>query len=226
MPNQASGAGPSAARRRRSPRGRRRWRAGSSSWSASAEVVIRSAHMPAPPGPIVGGGEAPGRGRRGRPRRTRLRGPSQQPRPACGSPPLARASPAVEVEPPVEQRVGGIPGHRRVVAVAGGHHPAGPARPPHLPKRRHRVGADAGGPGGRGRRRSRRRRSEGDRRRPPRNSTPATPASARASLEDLRGTSIPTTRSRAPPGRPSRGDRARGRTRRRAGDPRGSRSSR
>jgi hypothetical protein len=48
--------------------------------------------------------------------------------------------PPVEVEPAVEQGVGGVPGHRRVVAVARGDDPAGAAGTAHLPQRRHRVG--------------------------------------------------------------------------------------
>jgi hypothetical protein len=45
----------------------------------------------------------------------------------------------VDGEPAVQPRIGGVPGHGRVVGVAGGHDPARRAHPQHLAQRRDGV---------------------------------------------------------------------------------------
>ena len=138
-------------------------------------------------------------------------GPGEQPPPASGSAAVAVRDRAVELEPAIQPRVGRVPGHRRVVGVAGRHHavrPGAPAASRAAPRPGRRG---AGAPGGRARRRTRRRGSRARRRRRRANVTFVDARGLRVRAGASSGPdvgSIPTTCAGRHPGREVGGDRA------------------
>lgn len=95
---------------------------------------------PAPPVPVLGRGEAPHARRRGDLGEASVAGPGEQPAAGIRLAPVGTGGALVQDEPLVEFRYGRKPGECGVVAVAGGHHPTGPADPAELAQRADRMG--------------------------------------------------------------------------------------
>ena len=107
---------------------------------AKDEASVRSAHRPLHHVPLLGGGEAPRAGGRGDVGAARPGAPRTcSRRPASGSPPLRAGDAAVQVLPSVQPGDVRVPEHRAVVGVPCRDDAAGPAHPPHLAQRPHRV---------------------------------------------------------------------------------------
>ncbi len=126
---------------------------------------------------------------------------------------------AIELEPAVEARICGVPGHSGVVRVPHRHQTHRPGRPVSSRSRRRPGRSGAAAPGGRGRHRSCRRDRRGRRCRRPRKSTLPIRSFARRPtrlLERAPTRSTPTTSTRSHQPSQIQGDRARVRSPRRA----------
>ena len=92
-----------------------------------------------PPGDLLGVGVAPRRRRGPHVGEARRQGPGAEHASGVRFAAVGAGHPAVQALPCVQTGGGRVPGHRRVVRVAGGHDPARPAHPAHLAQRPYRI---------------------------------------------------------------------------------------
>jgi hypothetical protein len=94
---------------------------------------------PSPPAAVLGGREAPHRGRRDHLRKSRATRPTEQSTTGGGITTAVTNHPQLQVQPAVEDEILRVPDRRGVVAVASGDDPSRPTSPPQLHQRGDRV---------------------------------------------------------------------------------------